>query len=407
MTTIAPQKLAHTIKSKISQSLQIYNTCWRELILGILIRVVSLITVLIIASINPLFPDINDMNQLITLGISYMFQGLCPYQRPYELSALGVGPRDWYIQNYMNYGPVNLLLHVPCMVFPWSFDFAGFMDFQPAFLIWHGFFDFLIFDRLMRMKHRVAAFIIWVNPIMVTLNLVTHMSVPIFLLLMGYEKWNDPFKSVFWLGLGALTYQYIALLLLFAIAYHIRSYRRILMGLLPSLVIIGVFQIWATVEGRPIALINDLLLVQFGRPYEPWFPDHAYSWYTWTGSVPAIVFNMYNVVFNPLLPSSLWLDPVEVFTGFRLSTWMNAVALCVSVAMLVYLVWRPDYRRSLKFGVISIALFLLSSPSGIWHHNFILLVPVFFMVKEMRVLLWRKKPIARLDKEEGRVKPAQ
>jgi hypothetical protein len=247
VTTIALKELVHSLKNKIIQSLQLYHLYWRDLSLGVFIRVLSLITILIIASINPLFPDINDMNQLLTIGISYMFQGLCPYQRTYHLSALGVLPRDWYDQNYMNYGPVNLILHVPCMVYPWSFDFAGYMDFQPSFMVWHGFFDFLIFDRLLRMKHRVAAFVIWVNPIMVTMNLVTHMSVPIFLLLMGYEKWKDPTQSIFWLGLGALTYQYIALLLLFAIAYHIRSYKQVLLGLLPSLVILGVFQAWATI----------------------------------------------------------------------------------------------------------------------------------------------------------------
>ncbi|MFX1564147.1 MAG: hypothetical protein ACFFDP_12655 [Promethearchaeota archaeon] len=407
MTSIAQQKMVLTIKSKISQSLQLYYTHWRELTLGIFVRSISLVTVLIIASINPLFPDINDMNQLLTIGISYMFQGLCPYQRSYYLSALGASPQDWYTQDYMNYGPVNLILHIPCMIYPWSFNFAGYMDFQPSFMILHGFFDFLIFDRLLRMKHRVAAFVIWVNPIMATLNLVTHMSVPLFLLLMGYEKWNDPKQSVFWLGLGALTYQYIALLLLFAIAYHLRSLRQILLGLLPSIAIFGVFQIWATVEGRPYALFNDLLLVQFGRSYEPWFPDHMYSWYTWSGSVPAIIYNVYNIVFNPSLPSSLWIDPVEVLTGIRLSTLMNVAALTVTVVMLVYLIWRPDYARSLKFSFISMTLVLLSSPSGIWHHNFILLVPIFFLAKELKVIQWMKKQEARILNKDGRLKPSQ
>ncbi|MFX1561695.1 MAG: hypothetical protein ACFFDP_00105 [Promethearchaeota archaeon] len=397
MTTLDPQHQSRlqSIKSRISQSLEMYKEYWRELSIGVYIRIFSLILILIIASLNPLFPDINDMNQLITIGLSYMFQGLCPYQRPYLLSALGANPRDWYIQNYMNYGPVNLILHVPCMLYPWSFDFAGFMDFQPSFMVWHGFFDFLIFDRLLRMKHRVAAFIIWANPIMVTMDLVTHMSVPIFLLLMGYEKWNDPVKSVFWLGLGALTYQYIALLLLFVTAYHIRSYKQVLLGILPSLFILGIFQAWATIEGRPSALFNDLLLAQFGRSYEPWFPNHIYSWYTWTGSIPALVFNVYNIVFNPSLPSSLWVDPVEILTGFRFSTLMNGFALGTSIILLAYLVLRPDYKRSLKFSFISMLLFLLASPSGIWHHNFILLVPVFFMAKEIHILLWRKKKITK------------
>jgi hypothetical protein len=133
-----------------------------------------------------------------------------------------------------------------------------------------------------------------------------------------------------------------------------------------------------------------------------------YSWYTWTGSVPAIVFNFYNIIFNPFVDSSLWVDPIEVLTGIRMSTLMNAFALCVSIALLVYLVLRPDYKRSLKFSLISMTLFLLSSPSGIWHHNFILLVPIFFVVRELRVLAKQRKQLkARILKKEVQIEPSQ
>jgi hypothetical protein len=338
---------------------------------------------------NPFFPDINDMNQLITLGILYMFQGLNPYQRTYTLTALGATAQDTYTQDFLNYGPMNLLLHLPAMVYPWVFNGAGFMDMQPSFMILHGFFDFLLFDRLMRMKHRMAAIFIWFNPILVILNIVTHMSVPLFLLLMGYQKWRKPAQSVFWLGLGALTYQYIALLLLFAIAYHLRSYWRVLLGLLPSLLVLGIFQIWAMAEARPFALVNDLLVAQFGRPYEPWFPNHIYSWYTWTGSIPAVVVNVLGVIFHEPV-----FDPLQAVTGIRLSSAMNAMSAVLSAACLLYVVWRRDYLRSVKLGFLSILLFLLSSPSGIWHHNFIMIIPAFFAFREMRVLLWKKTPIA-------------
>jgi hypothetical protein len=389
MSAFSLAQLPTTIRNELLTSLERYRAWWKEISVGILVRLVTLAGILFAAIMNPFFPDINDMNQLITLGILYMFQGLNPYQRTYTLTALGATAQDTYTQDFLNYGPMNLLLHLPAMVYPWVFNGAGFMDMQPSFMILHGFFDFLLFDRLMRMKHRMAAIFIWFNPILVILNIVTHMSVPLFLLLMGYQKWRKPAQSVFWLGLGALTYQYIALLLLFAIAYHLRSYWRVLLGLLPSLLVLGIFQIWAMAEARPFALVNDLLVAQFGRPYEPWFPNHIYSWYTWTGSIPAVVVNVLGVIFHEPV-----FDPLQAVTGIRLSSAMNAMSAVLSAACLLYVVWRRDYLRSVKLGFLSILLFLLSSPSGIWHHNFIMIIPAFFAFREMRVLLWKKTPIA-------------
>ncbi len=381
--------LTEWFKMKISQSLRLYRKWWKELSIGVFVRVLTLTGILWAAIANPFFPDVNDMNELITNGIWYMFNGLNPYNRPYHLSALGVTPQDWYMQNFLNYGPMNLLLHLPCMIYPWFLDFSGSMNLQPSFMMWHGFFDFLMFDRLMRMKHRSSALVIWWNPIMVTLNLVTHMSVPLFLLLMGYEQWKNPFQSVFWLGLGAITYQYIALLLVFAFAYHIRSYQKVLLGLLPALLVVGFFQIWATLEGRPLAMINDLILEQFGRSYEPWFPDHAYSWYTWTGSIPAIIFNVYNILLiqfrllDPtVIPPSQWMDPLQALIGIKLSLVMNAFALGVAAILMVFTILRHDYRRSILYSVIAMGLVLLSSPSGIWHHNFIIIIPFFFLLSK-------------------------
>lgn len=388
MSPFSPRQLPTVIRNQVLSSLKLYRGWWKEISLGVAIRVLTLAGILLAAVTNPLFPDINDMNQLITLGIVYMFRGLNPYQRSYNLTALGSAPQVPYTQDFLNYGPMNLILHLPAMIYPWVFNGAGFMDMQPSFMILHGFFDFLIFDRLMRMKHRMAALFLWVNPIIVTLDIVTHMSVPLFLLLMGYQKWEDPVQSVFWLGLGALTYQYIALLLLFAIAYHLRSYRRVLLGLLPSLVVLGVFQVWAMVEYRPFAVVNDLVVVQFGRAYEPWIPDHAYSWYSWTGSIPALVVNILAFVLG--VPGVF--DPLQAVTSIRLSTAMNATAAVVSAVFLICVVWRRDYLRSVKLSFLSILLFLLSSPSGIWHHNFIMIIPGFFAFREMRVLLWKKTP---------------
>jgi hypothetical protein len=399
-----PSSFTNRIVSGIQNSLKLYRNWWKEIGLGIFVRLLTLALILFIASINSTFPDVNDMLELHTRALEYFFQGLNPYGRDYWLSALGTAPRDWYYQPFLNYGPMSLLIHLPCMVYPFSFDFAGFMDFQPSFMILHGFFDFLIFDRMMRKKYRAAALFIWVNPILVTLNFVTQMSVVLFLLWMGYEQWKDPFWSVFWLGIGAVTYQYIGLLLLFAIAFHFRSYHKWILGLLPAIAVFGSFQLWASIEAvlyanpaRHMALLNDLLFFQFGRPYQPW-PQQIHAWWSWTGSLAAVLFNVFWILHNmwlasigsPMIPYTLWIsigDPLQQLTrgflppdGLRISTVISGFALLFTAYFLIRLILKPDYNRSIRYSVIAIALFLLGAPAGIWHHNFITLVPLFFLL---------------------------
>lgn len=409
-TSDAPTSLFMRIRFAIVRSFKLYRLWWKEIGLGIVLRVFALALILYVASVNPFFPDINDMNELLTSGLTYMFQGLNPYGRDYWLSALAQGPCDIYHQGFINYGPGSLLIHIPCMIYPYSFDFAGCMDFQPSFMILHGFFDFLLFDRLMRRGHRIVALFVFFNPLIFTLSFVTHMSVVLFILFMGYEQWKDPFWSAFWLGLGAITYQYIALLLLFAIAYHLRSYRKWIIGILPAVAILGAFQIWASVEAilyndpnRHLALLNDLVLVQIQRSYEAW-PLHWHSWWSWTGSVPAVLFNCIWIVdswiktslgFIPI-PPTMWVligDPLQIVTrdpliqltgglildGIRISTLFTVVAGLVIILFLIKLVRSSNFKNSITYSAIAMGLFLVGAPAGIWHHNFIIVIPVYFL----------------------------
>ncbi|MFX0169728.1 MAG: hypothetical protein ACFE89_10285 [Candidatus Hodarchaeota archaeon] len=411
----ATPSLTARISTAIRNSLKLYRFWWKDIGFGLFIRLLSLGLILVVASINPFFPDVNDMLELHTRGLEYLFQGLNPYSRDYWLSALGTAPRDWYFQPFLNYGPLSLLIHLPCMIYPYSFDFAGFMDFQPSFTILHAFFDFLIFDRMMRKKYRGVALFVWANPMMITLNFVTQMSVVLFLLWMGYEQWKDPFWSVFWLGLGTITYQYIGLLLLFAIAYHFRSYRKWVLGLIPAVTIFGVFQIWASLEAvwyadptRHMALFNDLLFFQFGRPYQPW-PQQIHAWWSWTGSLAAILFNVYWISHNlwmsslgqPMIPYTDWVaigDPLQQVTqgllppvGIRISTVITGFALIVTAYLLIRLLLKSEYDRSIRYSVIAIVLFLLGAPAGIWHHNFITVIPLFFLLTQTPIMENRLK----------------
>jgi hypothetical protein len=252
------------------------------------------------------------------------------------------------------------------------------------------FFDFLMFDRLKRMGYRTAAMALWANPLGVSLDYVTHLSVPLFLVLMGYEHWKNPKQSVFWLGLGAITYQYVLVLLLFAVAYHIRTYKKVLLGLAPALLIVGGFQLWATLEGRPWALFHDLFWVQLYVPYPGWIEQHGIFFIPWMGSIPVIIYNVFGT------------DFVTDWTGglLRLSTVMMAFALVVTAILLVDLVRRRDYKWSLVYSAAAIVLVLLANPSGCLHHRFIEIFPCWFAGME----LFRQY---RHEKEKRRAKRTQ
>ncbi len=363
--------LSTMIRTKIAQSFRLYHRFWKEISLGIYVRSLTLILLLYIAFLTPGFPDINDMNQLLTQALIYMFQGLCPYGRTYTLDAFGDIPRVVYQQNFLNYGPVNLLLHIPTMIYPASFSGAGFMDFQPSFLFLHWFFDFLMFDRLIRMGHIQGARTLWFLPLMVSIDIVTHMSVVMFLILMGYEQWKNPIQSVFWLSLAALTYQYAVILLLFAIGYHLRyNALKVLIGLIPGLIVLAAFQAWVFLEGRPFVLVNDLLLTQINRPYEPW-SAHSLFWLPWASSIPAVIFNVFGT------------DFVTDWTGglIRLSTIILIIAMIAIIILFFSTLIKQSYKRSLLYSFIGMGLFLAGSPSGVFHHTLVLVVPALFTMK--------------------------
>ena len=78
-----PSSLPQRFSKYLTESFQLYRQWWKEISLGIFIRVLTLLVILAIASVNPTFPDINDMNELLTQGLNYMFMGLNPYNRLY------------------------------------------------------------------------------------------------------------------------------------------------------------------------------------------------------------------------------------------------------------------------------------------------------------------------------------
>ena len=102
-----------------------------------------------------------------------------------------------------------------------------------------------------------------------------------------------------------------------------------------------------------------------------------------------------------MIPHTLWIsigDPLQQLTrgflppeGIRISSVISGFALLITMYLLVRILLKPDYNRSIRYSVIGIALFLLGAPAGIWHHNFITLIPLFFLLTHTPIIENRLK----------------
>ncbi|MHA1861876.1 MAG: hypothetical protein ACTSVM_06265, partial [Candidatus Ranarchaeia archaeon] len=228
-------------------------------------------------------PDIQDMNEIVYKGILYMLAGLDPYGQTYELTALG----NIASQNYFNYPPLTLLVHLPLVLVPGLFHPIGSMDFLPGFTLIHLFFDAGTYLVLKTDNHRKLAYIFWINPLLVYSNVMTFLSLPIFFITVACAKIESPFWSTLAVVLGAATYQYVAAFLPVILIYHRKNPKAavsaLVLGILPALP----FFIW-----NPSSAFYDLVIAQAGRGYESWWDNRYNSPTFFSGSIPSIIYNL-------------------------------------------------------------------------------------------------------------------
>ncbi len=257
---------------------------------GIIVRSATLIGFILFLNYAN---DINDMNELVYKGLINFVQLINPYGQTYTLHTFG-GP---YTQDYFNYPPFAVLLHLPCLLFPGP-QSIGTMDFMPCFFVLHVFFDFITYYTLWQSNHSVVSKIIWINPFFVFVDVITFMSLPLMLVTLAISNLDNPFRSGFYSLILAATYQMGAIFIPFILVYHWRrrQLKHNFLGMLGPLVVLFIFILW-----NPLLFFRDLFIMQIGRPPVNWLDNNPTSPYynryypaafLFMGSIPSIVFNL-------------------------------------------------------------------------------------------------------------------
>jgi hypothetical protein len=327
----------------------------------------------------PNFPDLNDQNQKVLMGIQNMIQGINPFGQNYTLTAVGDQPRIVFNEFFYHYTPGSLIFHLPVLLYPAYWSGLGFLDFMPAMFVLHMFCDYISYRALKKKGLILASRIIWMLPFWVFIDFVLFISIPIMFMILGLTHLDDPLKSTLFLGCSAVTYHFTAPLLIFAVLKHMfidKEYRKVMIGLIPTIGILAFFQAWCMIQGTPTLMIHDLFFSQTDRGYIPW-ESKIIDWVAWTGSIPAIVFNISQILGFPS-------EPLDMFTNgaFRLSDLMMVITIIVSVINVIRYIKNPTKQRLLYYSGISLALLAASTPHGLLHYWLFAFAP-FLYYKEV------------------------
>ncbi|MHA1917986.1 MAG: hypothetical protein ACTSUV_06735 [Candidatus Ranarchaeia archaeon] len=357
---------------------KIQNISWfpsKETLIGLLLRTITIVAFLLFALNFPQFPDLNDQNQKVMMGLEFMLQGINPFGQTYNLSAVAALPRDWFVENFYHYGPGSLIFHLPTLLYPAYWSGVGFLDFMPSMFLLHMFCDYISYKALMKKGMKLAGMVIWVLPIFVFIDFVLFISVPIMFLILGITEIDNTLKSTLYLGLSAVTYHFIAPILVFVMIYHLvknKDIKSIILGLIPTILILGFFQAWCILDGTPLLMIHDLFLSQTERVYISW-GSKAIDFLAWSGSIPALAYN-----FSLLL--GLPNEPLALLTSgeFRISDLMMLITILVSGINVIRFIKKPSYWRIFHFSGISLVLLAASTPHGLLHYWLFAIIPYLY-----------------------------
>ncbi|MFX0134244.1 MAG: hypothetical protein ACFFDN_11430, partial [Candidatus Hodarchaeota archaeon] len=258
----------------------------RTFLFGLIIRISS---ILVLLGLMNLLNDLNDMNEIVYEGLIYISRGINPYGQWYFLKIFNYGYFEGHNQNHFGYGPFMFILYLPTLLWPSAFASVGTMDFMPAFIIMNNIFDFLTFYHLYKYEtFRNISWIYWANPIMVLVGSFSFFNSLFFLLALGFINLENPKISAFYFALATISYQYILIFIAFVFIFHKNKLKEIFIGIVPALIVIGIFFLWG-----PKVFINDVLLTQFKRQYIPWTSIWAKDvTIAYATSIPALIYNL-------------------------------------------------------------------------------------------------------------------
>ena len=321
---------------------------------GIVVRVATLVGFLLFLDVAG---DLTDMNELVFLGLTNLLHGICPYGQTYVLATYAGS----FVQSYFNYPPFAVLFHLPTLLWlgPQS---LGTMQFMPGIFLVHTALDFILYYRLHQAGHSRAELMLWVNPGMVFIDIITFVSLPLLLVTLAILNLDNPVRTGLYSSLLAASYQLGAIFLPFILLYQYKHHQltKTIMGLLPVLGVVLAFFLW-----NPTAFVNDLLLAQLGRGYVNWLDANPLSVnynryypaaFLFMGSLPSLVFN---------IAIGLGIPPSN---APQIALPMMAVVGIAAVALLVHFAWNPRKGLAILYPGCLLALLIASGSEGLTHY---------------------------------------
>lgn len=321
---------------------------------GIVVRVATLVGFLLFLDIAG---DLTDMNELVFLGLANLLHGICPYGQTYILATYAGS----FVQSYFNYPPFAVLFHLPTLLWlgPQS---LGTIQFMPGMFLLHTTFDFILYYRLHQAGHSRAELMLWVNPGMVFIDIITFVSLPLLLVTLAILNLDNPVRTGLYSSLLAASYQLGVIFLPFILLYQLKRRKLLntIVGLLPVVGVVLAFFLW-----NPTAFINDLLLAQLGRGYVNWFEASPMSLYynryypatfLFMGSLPSVVFN---------IAIGLGIPPSN---APQIALPMMAIVGIAAIGLLVHFVRNPRKGLAILYPGCLLALLIASGSEGLTHY---------------------------------------
>jgi SAM-dependent methyltransferase len=321
---------------------------------GIVIRAATLVGFLLFLDIAG---DLTDMNELVFQGLANLLHGICPYGQTYVLATYAGS----FVQTYFNYPPFAVLFHLPTLLWPGP-QSLGTIQFMPGILLVHTAFDFILYYRLHQAGHSRAELMLWVNPGMVFIDIITFVSLPLLLVTLTILNLDKPVRTGLYSSLLAASYQLGVIFLPFILLYQYRRRQltKTIMGLLPVLGVVLAFFLW-----NPTAFVNDLLLAQLGRGYVNWLDANPMSVhynryypaaFLFMGSLPSVIFN---------IAIGLGIPPSD---APQIALPMMAVVGIAAVALLVHFARNPRKGLAILYPGCLLALLIASGSEGLTHY---------------------------------------
>jgi hypothetical protein len=103
------------------------------------------------------------------------------------------------------------------------------------------------------------------------------------------------------------------------------------------------------------------------------------DWIAWTGSIPALAFNIAQIFGFPS-------EPLDMITNgaLRLSDLMMYITILVSVVNVIRYMRNPSRKRLLFYSGISLVLLAASTPHGLMHYWLFALAPFLYYYEEQK-----------------------